>query len=144
MATIKFHFQSKKFSIPNKYKLKKFLEYIFDFENKLLKDLNIIFSSDEYLLGLNNEYLNHDFYTDILTFDLSSDAKHIIGEIYISHERIEENARVLKISFLDEVYRVMFHGVLHLCGYVDSDKKFKKQMTGKENYYLNLYLSHFF
>ncbi len=140
MATINFHFQSKNFSLPNKRELKKFLEYIFISENKILSELKIIFCLDDYLLKMNSKYLNHDFYTDIITFDLSTDTKDIIGEIYISSERVKENAHTFKISFLNELYRVTFHGVLHLCGYIDYNKKDKSLIRAKENYYLDIYL----
>jgi rRNA maturation RNase YbeY len=117
MATTNFDFQSKSFGLPNKNALKRYLEFIFNSENKVLRELNIVFCLDEYLLKINSEYLNHDFYTDIITFDLSSDVKEIIGEIYISTERVKENAHFLKIPFLNELHRVMSHGrvATHLC-----------------------------
>ncbi len=141
MATTSFHFQSKSFGLPNKNALKRYLEFIFNSENKVLRELNIVFCLDEYLLKINSEYLNHDFYTDIITFDLSSDVKEIIGEIYISTERVKENAHFLKIPFLNELHRVMFHGVLHLCGYLDHNKKDRKLIRLKENFYLTKYIS---
>lgn len=141
MATTNFHFQSKSFGLPNKNALKRYLEFIFNSENKVLRELNIVFCLDEYLLKINSEYLNHDFYTDIITFDLSPDVKEIIGEIYISTERVKENAHFLKIPFLNELHRVMFHGVLHLCGYLDHNKKDRKLIRLKENFYLTKYIN---
>ena len=100
-------------------------------------ELRYIFCTDEYLLSLNKEFLNHDTYTDILTFTLSGKNQPVKSEIYISVERILENASTIKIPFLDELYRVMIHGVLHLCGYSDHTSELKKEMTFKEDYYLD-------
>lgn len=110
---------------------------IFLEENVDFIEVNYIFCKDEFLLGLNKEFLNHDTYTDILTFTLSEDNEPVISEIYISVDRIKDNAQSLNVSFLDEMYRVMIHGILHLCGYSDHTKLLKKEMTLKEDYYLD-------
>jgi rRNA maturation RNase YbeY len=89
------------------------------------------------LLKLNQQYLNHDTLTDILTFTLSGSSLPIVSEIYISIERVKENAADLKINFLSELYRVIIHGILHLCGYSDTSKLEKSEMRKKEDYYLS-------
>lgn len=95
------------------------------------------FTSDKYLLGINKQYLKHNYFTDIITFDLSED-KTISGDIYISLDRVKDNARTLGEMFHVELYRVIIHGVLHLCGYGDKSKEEAKTMRKKENYYLSL------
>lgn len=103
---------------------------------KRVSDLNFIFCSDEYLLDINKQYLNHDTYTDIVTFDSSEEENVIAGDIFISADRILENAAKFKVSNRDEVHRVIIHGVMHLCGYLDKKKEEKVLMTAKENEYL--------
>ncbi|MFA6261284.1 MAG: rRNA maturation RNase YbeY [Bacteroidia bacterium] len=95
------------------------------------------FTSDKYLLGLNKQYLNHDYFTDIITFDLT-EGKMISGDIYISLDRVKDNSHLLNEMFHVELYRVIIHGVLHLCGYGDKSVKDAKTMRKKENYYLAL------
>ena len=118
--------------LKGKAKLKQFIVELFLENNLSLEALTIIFCSDEYLLNLNRQFLKHDFYTDILTFDLTTD-QFIIGEIYISIDRIKENALTEHISFHNELLRIIFHGVLHLCGFGDKTASQKKKMTEKEN-----------
>jgi rRNA maturation RNase YbeY len=120
----------------DKLLLKSFLPIIFIEEGYEFSEVSFIFCSDEYLLGLNKEFLNHDTLTDILTFTLSDISLPIISEVYISVERVKDNSRLFNVEFLDELYRVMIHGVLHLCGYSDHTPELKSQMTMKENYYL--------
>ncbi|ERJ57772.1 rRNA maturation RNase YbeY [Sphingobacterium paucimobilis] len=103
---------------------------------KRVGELNFIFCSDEYLLDINKEYLNHDTYTDIVTFDSSEDEDVIAGDIFISIDRIRENAAKFNVSERDELHRVIIHGVMHLCGYLDKKKEEKEGMTAKENEYL--------
>lgn len=114
-----------------------FLATVFAEENIAFKSVSYIFCNDEYLLTLNKQYLNHDTLTDILTFTLSGVSLPIVSEIYISVERVEENAIVHEVNFLNELYRVMIHGILHLCGYNDSTLEEKAQMRRKEDFYLN-------
>jgi rRNA maturation RNase YbeY len=90
-------------------------------------------------LDINRNYLQHDYYTDIITFDLSENPKQTIGEIYVSIDRIRDNAKTLKTSLKDETLRVIFHGALHLCGYKDKSKADIATMRMKEDYYLGLY-----
>ena len=105
-------------------------------ENHELKELNFIFCSDKYLLKINQEYLNHDTYTDIITFDNSGVNMEIFGDIYISIDRVKENAKTYKTTFIDELHRVIIHGTLHLLGYTDKSKRDKELMTLKEDAYL--------
>ena len=93
-----------------------------------------MFCSDAYLLHLNKEYLTHDYFTDILTFEYQSEP--IMGELYISIDRVKDNAEKLHIGFLEELNRVIIHGVLHLCGYGDQDTAAKEMMTSREDFYL--------
>lgn len=101
-----------------------------------LKELNYIFCSDAYLLEINQQYLDHDTYTDIITFDNSEDEGIIVGDIFISAERIRENAEKFKVTEATELHRVMIHGALHLLGYTDKTAESKKLMTQKEDEYL--------
>ncbi|WDF68295.1 rRNA maturation RNase YbeY [Sphingobacterium oryzagri] len=104
---------------------------------KRIGELNLIFCSDAYLLEINKQYLDHDTYTDIVTFDSSEDPDMIAGDIFISVERTDENAKKFNVSERDELHRVIIHGVLHLCGFHDKNKDDKQQMTAKENEYLS-------
>ena len=135
-SKVHFFFNQVSFSLSNRKELKKFIDKICTKEKKYLVSLNYIFCTDEELLLINKEYLAHDFYTDIITFDLSESSKEISGEIYISADRVRDNARNLGVSFKSELHRVMFHGVLHLCGYSDKTKKQVSEMRAKEDSYL--------
>ena len=135
MATINFHLIESNFSLRERTRLKKFISQLFKMEKKGLERLDYIFCSDSYLLEINRKFLNHDFYTDILTFDLSNNPKLTIGEIYISVERVKENAMELSNSFKEEIHRVIFHGALHLCGYKDKLKADILIMRQMENRY---------
>lgn len=106
-------------------------------EGKLPGDISFIFCSDIFLLEVNKQYLNHDYFTDIITFDYVEDGV-ISGDIFISCDRVKENANEFGVAFLDELSRIIIHGILHLCGYKDKSKKDKLLMTEKENFYLNL------
>ncbi len=100
--------------------------------------LNFVFCSDQYVLDLNKKYLDHDYFTDILTFD-QGDAETIAGDIFISIDRAMENAVKFKVALEDEVRRLLIHGVLHLVGYKDATDEEKSQMRSKEDYYLSLW-----
>lgn len=117
-----FFFEHKGFSLTNRTKLKLFIESVFRTYNTKLKSINYIFTTDKRLLEINKQYLNHDYYTDIITFDLS-DSNRTTAEVYISVDRVKENAKKNKVTFRHELYRVIFHGVLHLCGFNDKTKK---------------------
>ena len=141
MARVKFNYADRKLSISDKTKLKIFILSLFKNENILLSELNYIFCSDEYLLQINKDHLNHDYYTDIITFSLEEKGEPVIGEIYISIDRIKDNANSQKANLINETLRVLFHGCLHLCGYLDKKQKDIKAMREKEDYYINQYLS---
>lgn len=136
---IKFFFQQTKISLSDRNRLKAFIEQIFKNEKKTLSSINYIFCSDEYLLEINRQFLKHDYYTDIITFNLSEDPKKIEGEIYISIDRVRENACNAGVTTKEELYRIIFHGALHLCGYKDKTPKDKKEMTRAEDRNLKLY-----
>ncbi len=123
--------------LTQRKKLKKTILSVFAGEEKSLHLLDYIFCSDEYLLEINNRFLHHDDYTDIITFDLSENSKFITGEIYISLTRVKENAVLYNVSLDDEVRRIAIHGALHLCGYLDKTPADKSLMTEKEDHYLN-------
>lgn len=117
-------------------KLKSFLKELFKNEGKQLDDLNYVFCSDEYLLDINRRFLNHDYYTDIITFDISESKTTVMGEIYISVDRVKDNAVQLQQTTQRELLRVIFHGALHLCGYKDKTKAQQQSMRQKEDEYL--------
>ena len=100
--------------------------------------INFIFTSDSFLHKINVDYLSHDTYTDIITFEYNEPNTAIISDIYISLDRCRENAKTYKIKLLDELHRIIIHGVLHLLSYKDKTKKDKELMTSKEDYYLSL------
>ena len=134
-----FFFQGAKVSLDNRTQLKKYIESIFKKEGKKLESINYIFCTDKAVLEINRQFLAHDFYTDIITFGLSEAKAPIQAEVYISIDRVKENARQLGVSFKSELHRVIFHGVLHLCGYKDKSKKDIEEMRGKEEFYLKKY-----
>ncbi len=122
--------------IKNKLAIKNWLKSTVELEKKKLGELNYIFCSDEYLLEMNVSYLNHDTLTDIITFDNSETEGLIVGDIFISVDRVLENAKMFEVEFAEELHRVMVHGALHLLGYKDKKKSEKEKMREKENYYL--------
>lgn len=116
----------------------KWLEEIILSEEKKLGDINYIFCDDEYLLKINQDYLQHDYYTDIITFD-SVKGKTISGEIFVSLQRISDNASTLSKNYEEELRRVLAHGILHLCGYEDKSEEQEKEMRNKEDFYIARY-----
>jgi len=118
----------------------KWLDSACSSEDQTLNEVNIIFCSDEFLLKMNIEHLAHDYYTDIITFDYCVD-KQIIGDLFISVDRVSDNAIINKELFTRELNRVMVHGLLHLCGYKDKTEEDSFIMRSKENHYLSLYCS---
>jgi len=109
-------------------------------EGKFLDEVNLIFCSDEYLLKMNVEYLQHDYYTDIISFDYC-EANRILGDLFISKDRVLDNADQNNVTFNLELQRVIVHGVLHLCGYKDKSEEELKLMRSKEDYYLSKIVS---
>ena len=134
-------FFQKKTSLTNRNTLKRFLKYITKKENTRIKDLNIIFCSDEYLLDINRSYLNHDYNTDIITFEISNDKEGKTAELYISVDSVFKNSIDYQSTKKNEIHRVIFHGVLHLCGYKDKSKADLALMRSKEEEYLKKYFN---
>ena len=135
-----FHDLNAKSNLSYKQALKKFLAAIFIEEYKKVNRVDIIFCSDEYLLILNQQFLKHNYYTDTLSFILSEKNAPITGEIYVSISRIKSNAKQLKIPYQIELRRVIIHGCLHLCGYLDSPKNLKNKMQAIQEKYLDRWI----
>jgi rRNA maturation RNase YbeY len=138
MAAIQFHTADLGISLPGKTILKTLLTDLFRKEGRQLAGLSIVFCSDDYLLELNRQFLQHDYYTDILTFLMSERGAPVEGELYISVDRVRDNARALGVPTLQELRRVIIHGSLHLCGYKDKLKKDQALIRQKEDRYLQL------
>ena len=119
--------------------LKPFIKTLVLSEGFVSGDIAIVFCSDEYLLKVNQDFLNHDYYTDIITFDYCEGGV-INGDLLISLDRVLENSSKENTGFEEELYRVIFHGVLHLCGFKDKSKKDIEMMRFKESYYINLFV----
>lgn len=139
MSQLPIHFFSEdiSYTLKNKGLLRTWIKNTIIEEGFKLKELNFILCSDNYLLSMNQEYLKHNTLTDIITFDNSENKKEIVGDIFISLERIQENAQSFKVKTEDELHRVMIHGTLHLLGYADKEKVAKALMTDKEDLYLS-------
>lgn len=135
-ASISFFNADVSYVLRSKNGIRLWLSDVIKKERFRLGELSIILCSDEYLFRMNVQYLNHKTYTDIITFDQSESEEEVSGELYISLDRIRDNAKALNINVLDEIHRVIVHGTLHLCGYQDKDPKSKSKMTSKENFYL--------
>jgi len=133
---IEFHFE-KEVDISDTESIGKWIADLISNESYRLDTINYIFCSDEDLLKRNIEFLNHDTLTDIISFDYTI-GKLISGDIFISVDRVSENAKEFGVSFLEELHRVMAHGVLHYCGYKDKTTEDKLEMRRKEDYYLSL------
>jgi probable rRNA maturation factor len=129
---ITFQSQSVSYNLKQKQLLRKWLEALITSEKKETGDINFVFTSDEELLKINIQYLRHNTYTDIITFDSSFD-KTISGDIMISIDRVRENADKFKVDAATELHRVMAHGVLHLCGYKDKTPAQSSEMRKQEN-----------
>lgn len=136
---INFRYQ-KQVAIKQRTLLKQMISYIIAAEKKKYASIDVVFCSDDYLLDINNANLGHNYYTDTITFNLAPNTKGpIIGEIYISTDRISDNARVFNVTKANELCRVVFHSVLHLCGYTDNTTQRRNNMRLKEDYYLGLF-----
>jgi probable rRNA maturation factor len=136
MAKINLFTEDITYTLKNKTTIKKWIESTIVEEGYQLSELNFILCSDEYLLRINQDFLQHDDYTDVITFDNSEELKTIVGDIFISLDRIKENASNFKSTTVNELCRVIIHGTLHLLGYKDKTKTAKTEMTAKEDYYL--------
>lgn len=135
---ISFQNQSISFRLKDKTRLKAWIKTVTEKEKHRLGDINYIFCSDDELLEINIQHLNHNTYTDIITFDYT-EGDRISSDIFISIDRVEENAKKFKVSFEEELHRVMIHGILHLCGYKDKTKADAELMRKKENASLKLF-----
>ena len=138
MAKINFRSGDRPFIFPDKTGLKSFIETLFKKEKKELGEINYIFCSDEMLLKINQDFLQHNYYTDIITFGLQEPGQPIEAEIYISIDRVKDNANQHGVSYENEMKRVLFHGALHLCGYKDKKKSEIQEMRAKEDQYLQM------
>lgn len=123
--------------LKQKIMLKEWMLATIKKEKRITGTISFNFCSDEYLLSVNQEHLNHDYYTDIITFDFCQ-GNIISGDIYISIDRVKDNAKTMGKTIQNELHRVIIHGVLHLCGYKDKKPADSKQMRAKEDYYLSL------
>jgi rRNA maturation RNase YbeY len=137
MPAIHFFEEDITYKLKHKTLVRQWINETIIAEGYKLKELNYIFCSDPYLLQINRQYLDHDTYTDIITFDNSETEGSIVGDIFISIDRIRENAAKFGPSETDELHRVVIHGALHLLGYTDKTPVTKQKMTQKEDFYLN-------
>jgi len=139
-SPIHFHYAGVHFYFPNRTGLKAYLESLFRKEGKKIDAVNYVFCTDEYLLTLNQQYLDHDTLTDIITFYYQAPGDPILSDIYISIDRVRENASTYSTSLTTELHRVIFHGALHLCGYKDKSAKDQALMRSMEDLHLKSYL----
>jgi probable rRNA maturation factor len=138
MPLVSFFCEDISFHLPKPRKTRAWIKQVISHEGGELKSIAFIFCSDPYLHQINLQYLKHDTYTDIITFDNSEEHGEIEGDIFISIERIKENSKNLRKSFQEELHRVMIHGVLHLLGYSDKTRNQKAEMRIKEDLCLSL------
>lgn len=138
--SISFNKADKNTTLAKRSVLKAFIEKAIKKEGLHIETLQYIFCSDKYILGINKSYLQHDYYTDIISFDLSETKGKLIGEVYISIDRVKDNAKTHKTSLKEELLRVIFHGALHFCGYKDKKPADIKKMRAQEDKWLKSYL----
>lgn len=138
MTPIQYFYQGVRFKLKNPRKITSWIKTVVKQEEASIKEINYIFCNDSYLLTLNQDFLKHNTLTDIITFDNSESESELEGEIYISIDRVKENAKTFNVSFEDELNRVMIHGVLHLLGYKDKKPSEKALMRKKEEACLSL------
>ncbi|ANE51770.1 rRNA maturation RNase YbeY [Flavisolibacter tropicus] len=136
---IHFHYLTSRFHFTNRTQLKAYLNRVAKREKHTIDTINYIFCDDAYLLEINKQYLKHDTYTDIVTFQLNLKGEALLSDVYISVERVKENALQHNTTFTHELHRVIFHGLLHLCGYKDKSKADKDEMRRQEDKCLNNY-----
>ncbi len=137
---ISFNTADKNTTLTNRLALKAFIEKGLKKEGIAIDTLQYVFCSDKFLLNINKSFLNHDYFTDIISFDLSETKGPLIGEVYISVDRVKDNAKTHKTSYTEELLRVIFHGALHFCGYKDKKPSDAKEMRTQENKWLKSYL----
>lgn len=139
MSNVQFRSADRSLQLPGRSALKAFIAGIFKKERKALASITYVFCSDALLLQMNRDFLQHDYYTDIITFDLSEKGEPVEAEVYISLDRVKDNARNLQQTYRQETLRVIFHGALHLCGYKDKKKSEIELMRKMEDHYLRLF-----
>ncbi|PHX74903.1 MAG: rRNA maturation RNase YbeY [Chitinophagaceae bacterium] len=139
MGEVSFFYQTEVSFLRDRTKLKNFMLKTAQGNGHPIDSLNVIFCGDDYLLSINKQFLRHDFFTDIITFDLSPTPKRLEAELYISIDRVRDNAKSLSIPFYHELHRVIFHGLLHLLGYKDKLKEDQLTMRSMEEKLLKRY-----
>lgn len=138
--TISFNKADANATLANRVALKSFIEKRVKKEGYTIDSLTYVFCSDKYLLKINKDFLSHDYYTDIISFDLSEVPGQLIGEVYISVDRVKDNAKTHGTSLKEELHRVIFHGALHFCGYKDKKPSEAKKMRQMEDAWLSAYM----
>ena len=138
--TISFNKADATATLKNRVALKSFIEKSVKKEGLSIESLNYVFCSDKYLLEINKQFLDHNYYTDIISFDLSEVPGQLIGEVYISVDRVKDNAKTHGATFSEELLRVIFHGALHFCGYKDKKPSDVKKMRQMEDLWLTAYM----
>ena len=138
--TISFNKADATATLTNRVALKSFIEKRVKKEGLKIESLNYVFCSDKYLLAINKQFLDHNYYTDIISFDLSEVPGQLIGEVYISIDRVKENAKTHGATYKEELLRVIFHGALHFCGYKDKKTADAKKMRQMEDLWLTAYM----
>lgn len=137
-----FNFEDVDFELPKHENLEAWIDFAIQNENCFTGKISYIFCSDDYLLNVNKQYLNHDYYTDIITFDYVKDDL-ISGDMFISADRIQDNAKTFGVCFENELLRVMIHGIMHLVGYDDLTDEQEAEIHKMEDFYLDLYYNRF-
>ena len=132
---IYFHKEDASITLKKIKVIKRWLEDVVSFYNKKMGVINVVFCSDEFLLKINKEYLNHNYLTDIITFNFC-EKNEISGDLFISIDRVKDFSKTNKLTFVNELHRVIVHGVLHLCGFNDKSIKEKQKMRKLENFFL--------
>ncbi|GIV34860.1 MAG: endoribonuclease YbeY [Chitinophagales bacterium] len=135
---IYFHTEGIRFRVQRSRKIRTWIKNVIQTEGKVAGNINFIFCADEFLAEMNSRYLHHHTYTDVITFDYSQDSQTVEGDIYISVERVADNAEKRHLPFEEELHRVMIHGVLHLLGYTDKQPATRRRMRKKENECLSM------
>ena len=138
--SISFNQADSKVTLANRVALKSFIEKRVKKEGFSIETLTYVFCSDKYLLKMNKDFLSHNYYTDIISFDLSETPGNLIGEVYISVDRVKDNAKTHGTSLKEELHRVIFHGALHFCGYKDKKPADTIKMRQMEDRWLNAYM----
>lgn len=138
MSAITFHSEETSFSLPKEKAIFQWITNAVQSEGFLAGNISIIFCSDDYLLNINQKHLSHDYYTDIITFDYCENGI-VNGDLFISIDRVKDNAKDFSVSFEHELYRVIIHGIMHLCGYKDKSDEEMAKIRQKENFYLSLH-----